>query len=888
MLGHYKIGEQLGRGGMGEVYRADDLSLDRKVALKFLPAAFTADPERMARFEREAKLLASLNHPNIATIYGLEQAEGKRFIVMELVEGETLAQRLSKGRLPIDEALGLCRQIAEGLEAAHEKGVIHRDLKPANVMIAAGDKVKLLDFGLAKAPSGETQSDASQSPTISEAMTQPGIVLGTAAYMSPEQAKSKAVDKRADIWAWGCVLYECLTARKAFEGELIAEILASVLEKEPDLNAMPEVAPPIIRHLLCQCFQKEPKRRLRDIGDALGQIDIAISESRLGIGIKTPDSKKHWLRAQVWSIALLITFVAVVICWGMWNSTALPPQPIMRFVVAPPNGVELSMRGWFIGLALSANSQSMAYHTGEGVLLHSMELGTAGLIVPGLRGFLPFFSTDGKWIGFFDNNKLMKISTMGGSPQSVCDAIDPQGGSWGADDTILFGASGSLWSISASGAGPARLVLDKTKSKDIAGDYCWPEILPGSKAVLFTVRRSEQDMCIAALSLESGKTQILIKAGTKPHYAKTGHLIYAWENDILAAPFDSKQLRVTGPSVPIIQKVMPPVWNGQALYAISETGTLAYIPKSTGKLSQLVWLDHSGQAAKLPLPPGEYGSPRISPNGKYLIYEKAEGKQNLWIYDLARGISTRLTDEAGDDWNPVWTRDSKRVAFCSTRQGNRQGAIFLKEADGSKQEERLVEGETWPVPYSWSPGNNILAFRQIAFGTTGYDIWTFTIDEKKAEPLIKTPFYESCPKYSPDGKWIAYQSDSSGNMEVYVKPSQAPSGAATSVSNGGGRGPLWSPDGSELFYESDGNIMSVAFRGEPALQMGKPTRFFKWDESTSPKLAPANVSDLPVNYDIAPDGRFICVVTYGEEKRSIEVVLNWFEELKRLAPAGKK
>lgn len=623
-LGHYQIGEQLGRGGMGEVYLADDISLNRKVALKFLPEAFTGDPERMARFEREAKLLASLNHPNIAAIYGLEQAEGKRFLVLELVEGETLAQRLSRGPLPFDEALGICRQIAEGLEAAHEKGVIHRDLKPANVMITEGDKVKILDFGLAKALSGETQAaDASQSPTITEAMTRPGVILGTAAYMSPEQAKGKSVDKRADIWAFGCILYECLTGKRAFEGETVTETLAAVLTKEAALEKVPAK----VRLLLRRCLERDPKKRLRDIGEAMAWIESAPEAA---------PAKRPWL---AWSVAGVLALVAGTALWSPWRGLRMYDKPLLRFEVDLGSEVQSAfMNG--PGVIISPDGNRIAFVSKSRLFTRRLDQAKATELAGTEGAFGPFFSPDSRWIAFASGGKLKKISVEGGAAISLCDAPLLRGGSWGDDDTIIaaLSARGPLSRIPSAGGTPAPA------TELIQGEvtHRWPQILPESRAVLFTAHTfggGFDNANIEVLSFKDGRRKTLKRGGTYGRYLPSGHLVYFNRGTLFAVPFDLDKLKVRGTAVPVLE-LTPLSPNGSADFSFSQNGILVYRgSEAAGGLWTLQWLDGTGMTQALPAKPGQLGTPRVSPDGKLLALSISTGSNlDIWTYDWKRDL----------------------------------------------------------------------------------------------------------------------------------------------------------------------------------------------------------------------------------------------------------
>jgi serine/threonine protein kinase len=632
-LSHYRIVEKIGQGGMGEVYLADDTTLDRKVAMKFLPEAFTSDPERMARFEREAKLLASLNHPNIAGIYGLEQADRNRFLVLEYVEGETLQARLSKGALPLEDALELCRQIAEGLEAAHEKGVIHRDLKPANVMITAEEKVKILDFGLAKALGDEIESiDSSKSPTLTEAMTRPGVILGTAAYMSPEQAKGKSVDKRADIWAFGCILYECLTGKKAFEGETVTETLAAVLKEEPDWNGLPANSPQNIRFVLRRCLEKNKKRRFRDMADVW--INIEHSPDSPSTVEVSETAWPLWKKAALAIVSLIIGIaIGVAVLWNLRSPSSAEVIPF-SFI--------LPEYQFFTGaLAISPDGTKLVYRANRQLFLKRISETESQPIQGTQDAQCPFFSPDGKWIGFYSSGWLKKIHLIEGTAVSLCEASYPYGASWWNHIIVFSQGSDGIYTVSENG-GSSKILVEMEPGEFADG----PQMLPGGDAVLFALTRSAGGQQIllwdkadvVVYSRKTGKKSILVQGGCNPHYVPTGHIIYALGNDLRMIPFDYKHLKATGSSVQVISgvarwesdkgtsmNILPimadPSW---ALFDLSNDGTLAYIPVSSFspnlKRRILALLDSSGRMDVLDLPPGVYDYPRLSPDGRELYY----------------------------------------------------------------------------------------------------------------------------------------------------------------------------------------------------------------------------------------------------------------------------
>jgi hypothetical protein len=725
-VSHFKIVEKLGAGGMGVVYRAEDSYLDRQVAIKVLPDIFSGDPERLARFEREAKLLASLNHPNIAAIHGFEEAGGKRFLVMELVEGETLAQRISKGPLPVDETLDVCRQIAEGLEAAHEKGVIHRDLKPANVKITPEGKVKVLDFGLAKAFHEEVAAaDASKSPTLTDEMTRPGVILGTAAYMPPEQAKGKAVDKRADIWAFGCILYECLTGKRAFQGETVSETIAKILEGAPDWDALSENAPPAMCKLVRWCLQKDQGRRLHDIADA--RMEIAEGFGQPFISEPAPKSKINftWMAIAV-IFVLLSGGIAEWLIMG--NLRTLPPVSVGRFTIELPPGTQLTRDvhgATRTELALSPDGRYLVFSaSADGteaearLYLRAMERDKAEPI-PGAEGArAPFFSPDGQWLAFWAKGKLSKVLLSGGIPIPLCDCrAIPMGASWGPDAKIIIGTElGALQSVSTGGGKlEALTTLDPTKE----ATHRLPQFLPGGKAALFTVMPffAGTQARIEALLLDSGKRKVLIEDGADARFVSTGHLVFLQEGRLMAVPFDPERLEIKAPAVPIAENVMQATNetdsarnSGAGQFNFSTSGSLAYVPGGIfpDPDRQLFWVNRQGKAE----PIASFGKqpvycPRLSPDGQKLAYTTLGKKANVWVYDLARGVPTQLTAE-GRASAVSWTPDGTRITFGYSKAGIRN--IFQIPWEQSGPIDRLTTRDYNQHPGSWSPDGRFLTF----------------------------------------------------------------------------------------------------------------------------------------------------------------------------------
>ena len=930
-MGHYEILGLIGKGGMGEVYRALDTKLRREVAIKVLPATFARDPDRLARFRREAQLLASLNHENIATIHGLEQFESVHFLVMELVPGETLADRVRVGPLEVEETLRICGQIAAALESAHDKGVIHRDLKPANVKVTPADKVKVLDFGLAKAFAADPTSDVydSNSPTLSASPSIPGAIIGTAAYMSPEQARGKVVDKRTDIWAFGCVLYELLTAKQVFAGETVTDILGAVLHKEPDWTLLPETTPASIRVLLRRCLEKEARRRFRDAADVRIEIEDALNaplSAELAV-VKAP-FRSVWGRGLIWALAgaMVAAAVAAIAIFSK------PPaqQPVSRVTITLPLGQHLASLDQ-PAIAISPDGKNLVYVAvqssdvapASGRPLGQRDAGATGTQqlflrpldsleskpIAGTEGATgPFFSPDGQWIGFFASGKLKKVSVNGGSAITLASAPNPGGASWSSQGTLALqpiAAPQGLQQVSEEGGTPEAL------TRLVKGDYVhrWPEFLPGGKAVLFAGSATFgawSNAQIAVQPVGSSERKNLAQGGTQPRYAPTGHLLYLQSGTLMAAPFDSRGLVLTGAAVPALEGVMQSLATGAAQYSISSTGTLAYLAGgATGGQSHLVWVSRNGEEQSIPAPTHSYEYPRVSPDGRRVAVAIGDRETQTWVYDVARGTLNRLTFEGNVNTVPTWSPDGKRIAFRSTRTGAPGGNMFWQASDGSGGDERLTTSENLQGPSSFSPDGQLLAF-QDNNPDTGRDIWVLNLKDRKAQPFLKTPYEDTAPKFSPDGKWLAYSSDESGRREIYVQPYPGP-GGKWQISPDGGQEPVWNPKGGELFYRIESKMMAVDVQ---VGQVSRPAR--SEDGSARPKDRSGDLSlpgfsagkprmlfegpYLPTTasfpyYDVSPDGQRFLMLKPVESQTSaptqINVVLNWFEELKKKVPTGK-
>ena len=730
-IGHYDVTALIGEGGMGQVYQATDTKLNRQVALKILPEAFATDPDRLARFQREAQVLASLNHPNIAAIHGIEETDDTRALVLELVEGPTLADRIAKGPIPVDEALPIAKQIAAALEAAHEAGVIHRDLKPANIKVRDDGTVKVLDFGLAKAFQPDASDPGlSQSPTISltAAATQMGMVIGTAAYMAPEQAKGKVVDKRADVWAFGAVLYEMLAGRKPFVGEDVSDTLAYVLTKEISWEDLPAGTPESIRHLLQRCLERDPRERLRDMGEAriaittLGSMPVEVAAKT---SAAAPGPRLWQTPLAAAAITLVVAVVAGILLWGVTRS---PSPRVARFRLSLPDSLGVSPSSGDIAIAPDGAVVYRLIGTGttdNRWFVRSVDQLDA-VSIAGLSGpnDSPFLSPDGAWLGVFDaaNGDLKKVPLSGGVPLtvgSIAGLGSVRGASWGEDDTIVFGTSGpsGLWRVSADGGQP-----EEVTAPDTGTNHVWPDTLPGGQAVLFTILGDDLDAArLAVLDLATGD-QHLLERGHAPRYVQTGHVVYAAGGALYAVGFDLDDLATTGLPVQIMQDVLTKP-AGAAEFAVAADGTLVYMSGSVPRLgmSTLVWVDRQGQETAVGAPPGSYRWPRVSPDDRQVVVAVQDGTvENVWLYNLARSTLEPLTFGPRNRW-PVWSADGAKVIFQSSRGGT-LGDLYSMPADRSNEGQILVQGDTLKAPGSFSSDGRLFTFYEVA-PDRSRDIW---------------------------------------------------------------------------------------------------------------------------------------------------------------------
>ena len=790
---------------MGQVYQATDTKLNREVALKILPEAFATDPDRLARFQREAQVLASLNHPGIAAIYGIEESEDTRALVLELVEGPTLADRISKGPIPLDEALPIAKQIAEALEAAHEAGVIHRDLKPANIKVREDGTVKVLDFGLAKALDPNPTGDPSQSPTLTAAATQMGVIMGTAAYMSPEQARGKPVDKRADIWSFGVVLYEMLTGHRAFQGEDVSLTLASVMRSDVNVAALPHDLPDNVRTVLRRCLEKDASQRIRDIGDVRLAMEGAFETT-----VRAPSDTVVMAQAKVWQrpapaplAAVLLTVVGGLAGRALTNRTTGPPPLVARFTISLPEGVSFGPAARHL-VALSPDGTRLAYRTSSfQTFLRRMDQIDAVPVrgLQGLRaGVEPFFSPDGLSLGFWADGQIRTVSLAGGDPVPLGAALAPSGATWGSDDVILFGqGNGGVWRVPATGGTP-EVVIEMVGNEAALS----PQMLPGGEWVLFTagpLSRAEGEARIVVQSTATGQRHVLIEGGRDARYISTGHLVYELGGAIVAVGFDPETLAVTTNPVSLVEDVAISAF-GPAHFSVSTTGSLVYLPDSiAGDQRQLMWADRAGREEPLDIEPAAFANLDLSPDGmRAALGVSGVGSGDVWVADLARGTRQRLTTSPGFDTAPLWSLDGQRVVFASNRNGHME--LFSKLADGTGAAESIAafeESATRVSASDWSPDGSVLLV-QVRSDDADFDIAVVKLGEAGVwEPLIATEADERTPMISPNGRWVAYVSDESSRREVYVQ--RFPGGGdRTQVSVGSGVEPRWSASGNEITY----------------------------------------------------------------------------------------
>ena len=888
-IGPYRISAKIGEGGMGEVYRARDSKLGRDVAIKILPRAFATDPDRLARFEREARMLASFNHPHIGAIYGVEESDGVGALVLELVEGDTLADKLagneaSGGGLPIPEALAIARQIADALDAAHERGIIHRDLKPANVKITPAGTVKVLDFGLAKAVAVDAFSpELSRPPTMTAGGTRDGMILGTAAYMSPEQARGQAVDKRTDIWAFGCVLYEVLTGRPAFARATMSDTFAAVLGQEPDWTALPRTTPLYLSRLLKRCLEKDPTRRQRDIGDA--RVELAPGDETPEIDPERRESPLGWRgRTAVVASVGVVAVVAAAFALGVF----LRPEPLssaqvkpIRFSVFPPQGSMFFHNVATTFLALSPDGSQLAFvavapANPPRIWLRPIS-GLDARVVPGTEGATSvFWSPDGRSLAFFADDKLKRIDLPDGRAVRLCDVpAIPSFGTWGSSGTILFASfvGDAIFSVSTAGGIPEAIARPDSAREEAV---VWPSFLPDGKRFLYLSQRPNST---GQLMLgERGRApRPIVSAVSNVQWVDPDYLVFAQEGVLVAQRFDQASGRIVGAPVSIAEPVDRFLSTGRAMFTTSRTGTIAY--HSYANVARLVWVDRAGKELGTVGAPGDYLNVRLAPDGRTVLFERTKpgiGTWDLWTIDLARSVETRLTSDPGSEGYPVWLPDGRAILFAHDRRGTVLN-LARKRLDTAVEDQLLPPGTQQRRPIDVSPdGQTLLFTERTARGTL--NIFTLPLaGPATPSALFRSRFNEADPRFSPDGRAIAFTSDESGRFEMYVAPFP-PIGGKTSVSAGiatgsdlqeGGR---WSHDGRELFYVSaDGRLMAVPVRTTPKLDVGSPAPLFALQGRTWADFA------------VSADGkRFLAVVPQAlAGEQPLTVILNWTSEVRR-------
>ena len=892
-LGTYEILGSLGAGGMGEVYRARDSKLGRSVAVKVLPEAFAADSDRVPRFEREAKVLASLNHPHIAALYGMEQGAGAsnaHFLIMELVEGETLLERLQRGALSVVEALAIAIQIAEALEYAHEQGVVHRDLKPANVKITPDDKVKVLDFGLAKAmDTSPAASSPAHSPTLSVLATQAGLIMGTAAYMSPEQAKGLATDRRSDVFSFGVVLYELLTARQPFSGETGAEIMAAVMLREADLTVLPAGINPRIRELIARCIEKNPKKRWQAMGDLRLELESLIAAphqtTTSNAGQTVPVASPLWKRAIPIAAAVLVTAIVSIVT-TRWLTPPPPSRAAFRFTIPPSPSINQS----FQSLAWSPDGSRLVYLTQSVQGERRLMLRTMGDLearpIAGASGQVssPAFSPDGQFVAFFSATEgvLKKIAINGGAAVTLCKMTVPYSGPAWHPSGIVFAQTNGVMRVSADGGEP-ELIVKIGDGERIAA----PQLIDDRGTLLFSYTTD------ALLSAGWDKGQVIVQSadgtrqviasGSDARYLTSGHILYMSGSTLMGVAFDAGTRRVRGSPVPVVEGIargMSQLFAGH--YAVSTSGALAYVaaaPAGAAASRTLAFVDMNGRAQPLAASPKAYEHPRASPDGMRVAVATDDGKEAvIWIYDLSGdSVPRRLTFE-GRNSAPIWSPDRQSITFQSNREG--RVGLFRQRADGSGTAERLTTAEPTRshVPESWSPDGKTLTFRVTGDGISS--IWTWSSDgDRTPKLLVQGAPSAVTSAISPDGRWLAYGSNELGTtaFQVFVQPLPT-TGAKFQVNPMTSSTPVWSPDRKRLFFAFSDRIFSAAIQTTPAFAAGQPV------EIKMPNIM-ASFAQIR-HFDLMPDGKHFLVVipadadSAQQNPAQINIVLNWLDELK--------
>jgi eukaryotic-like serine/threonine-protein kinase len=899
-LGVYEIVAPLGAGGMGQVYRAQDTRLNRVVAVKAMHESFAQNPERAARFEREAQLLASLNHPNIAAIYGVEEAQGSTFLVLEFVDGRSLADMLKSGAMHVPEAFAVAKQIADALASAHERGIIHRDLKPANVMVTADGEVKVLDFGLGKtldgegSPGGDPSAPSAHSPTMTMAATQAGLIMGTAGYMSPEQAKGRAADRRSDVWAFGCVLYEMLTGRKAFEGEDITDTLAAIVRGEPDWALLPAGLSPSARVLLERCLVKDRSQRISDMSVArflMSDTAQSLSGASRATEEKAPTGPARRVLPPVLATAAIVGIATFGLTRWLEPADITRGDGVAHVSVLLPDGVEMGSTH-LLPLALSHDGTRVAFvGASDGknqIYVRTLSDPEPKALIGTDGGDSPFFSPDGQWIAFFSGSKLRKIAVGGAALQTLADAPFHRGGDWGDDGYIYFAPTNmtGIWRVPESGGVATEVTRREPTSGEIS--HRWPQLIAGTRTLVFGVWTGpgDDEHHVAVQTVGEAEHHVIVRGGDAPRCAaKLGVLLYTRLGELFAAPWRPPQTDL-GRAVPVATSEHPndSIGNeGCGNYAVSDDGALAYLAGGrTRNGARLVWIDRAGARRSAALPERAYENVAISPDGTRAIVQIRGSVTTLWMHDFGRNSLTPIGSSPGSSQAPLWTADGTRVIYRGTRQGSRN--LYWRAVDGTGDEERLTtKPDVSQTPTSVTPDGRWLAFNENgAQEPGGVGIWVMRLDgDRKPQRLFAAPAGEVDGQFSPDGKWIAYQVTVSSREEIYVAPFPGP-GARHQISTDGGTEPLWSRDGRELFFQNGPQLMVVEVAPGAALSAGVPHlvhegRFFKTINGNS-------------SWSVTPDGKRFLRIQQVEPERAItsfELVLNWFSELKERAAGAK-
>jgi serine/threonine-protein kinase len=888
-VGQYRIEEHLGMGGMGTVYKAMDTTLGREVALKMLNPELVGDPAGLARFEREARTLASLNHPHIGAIYGLETQDTVRFLALEYVPGQTLAELVHRHAVPAREAMMIAQQIAEALEAAHAKGIIHRDLKPANIKVSESGQVKVLDFGLAKSVEQAHASLSSDSTMLTQKDTGNMSVVGTPAYMSPEQASGKKLDSRTDIWSFGCVLYEMLAGKRAFSGATVTETLAAVLEREPDWTPLPETAPTLLRNLIKRCLRKDPNSRLRDIGDARIELDDLLSAPAHDEAGRAETMMTR--RTAIGVISGAVVGAAGAGAFAINRYRGGTSRKVTRFLITPPEG-ELISTSYSSRLAIAPDGNRISFITTVGARSYLRSVSDLeSKLVKDINSAYSFFSPDGRSLGYFCPSpaSMRKIALAGGAPVTIFPRPAATGNSeatWARDGTIyfVFEIPGGLMSVSEAGGELKEILKLDTAQGDRTIKY--PSALPGNRGVLYTVAKSESesydDAHVAVFSPRTGQKKVLVEGGTHPRFSPSGHLVYAREGKLLAVGFDPDRLEVTGQPTTVVDGVLMSRNTGVANFDISASGDLVYAAGiCEGGARTLFWVDRSGHAEKLPLPARSYLHPRISPDGHKLAIEIEGANHDCYVYDFGSGVLSNITTDGVSHW-PLWSADGQTIGYRSGAMGHFR--LWQVPADRSRPPAQVNATGFSQNAESYSPDGHAIAYTATEPDSPAKVI-ILPLQGGNLQPLDDSKYAQGSPKFSPDGRWLAYCSIESGKPQVYVQAFPGP-GAKTQVSNDGGTDPVWKRDGSELFFRNVESMMAVPISRGSGFSNGRPHELWKghFSHGMSASCGPPGFSSS--NYDVTPDGeRFLMIKDEAQDSTTsnqIVVVLGWADELHRI------